>query len=731
MATASAATPAASATPPAAAATFIVTRSRATQVWAFGAACIVFALALSLWRTQRLAARSRPLAHVGVVHEVAELARRLRIRRAVTVLQADGDAMPMTWGAWRPRILVPASFVGWPTARRQAVLLHELAHVKRWDWLTQLVARLACALYWWNPLAWVAARRLREERELACDDLVLAHGTVASAYAGDLLEIARAYRAGPATALTGVAMARRSQLADRLLAVLDAARSRGTLAPRHAVSAAGAALIVMLPVAGLARGSAELTPDPHPSTATSPTTAAPAPAAAPAVAWSAPRRVAPPQAGRALLCDWAAPSESNSSSTSIDDDRMTIRISRDDDCSITVRADGEVTFSDDDRDITRVARQGFFEVEERTPRARRRVEVAERDGGLERHWFVEGREQPYDDAARAWLADVLLVLMRRAGINAEARATRIFESQGEDGLIAEIATLQSDHVAGRYYRVLFERGRLSSAQLSRLLADAARRIESDHELGRVLATVAARGPMDDTVQRAYVQAAESLDSDHEHARALLSLTEGATIDPAALDAMLASSRRIDSDHERSRLLLAVADRYPTERPLPASYLEAVGDMESDHERGRVLQRLLTRDQLSAADRARVLGVVRRIGSDHTQGQILEAVAAAGPLDEVTREAFFAAVEGIESDHTRQEVLRAVISAGPEETTTLGVLEAARRIASDHSKGEVLLAVAQRGALSERVRAAYLSVARSIGSRHTQDRVLRAAGLLGG
>jgi methyl coenzyme M reductase subunit C len=73
----------------------------------------------------------------------------------------------------------------------------------------------------------------------------------------------------------------------------------------------------------------------------------------------------------------------------------------------------------------------------------------------------------------------------------------------------------------------------------------------------------------------------------------------------------------------------------------------------------------------------------------------------------------------------------VISAGPEETTTLGVLEAARRIASDHSKGEVLLAVAQRGALSERVRAAYLSVARSIGSRHTQDRVLRAAGLLGG
>jgi beta-lactamase regulating signal transducer with metallopeptidase domain len=106
------------------------------------------------------------------------------------------------------------------------VLLHELAHVKRWDWLTQLAARLACALYWWHPLAWVAARRLREERELACDDLVLAHGTVASTYAADLLEIARVFRVSPASALAGVAMARRSQLAGRLLAVLDAARSR-------------------------------------------------------------------------------------------------------------------------------------------------------------------------------------------------------------------------------------------------------------------------------------------------------------------------------------------------------------------------------------------------------------------------------------------------------------------------------------------------------------------------
>ena len=119
------------------------------------------------------------------------LAQSLGIERPVTFLSGDEDAMPMACGLVRARVLLPAEADDWPIERQRVVLLHELAHVKRRDCLTQMLAHLACATYWFNPLVWLAARRLRAERERACDDLVLAAGTRGSDYADHLLDIAR------------------------------------------------------------------------------------------------------------------------------------------------------------------------------------------------------------------------------------------------------------------------------------------------------------------------------------------------------------------------------------------------------------------------------------------------------------------------------------------------------------------------------------------------------------
>jgi beta-lactamase regulating signal transducer with metallopeptidase domain len=148
----------------------------------------------------------------------------LGLRRAVILLSAADNVMPLTWGWWRPVVLLPADAENWPVERRRIVLLHELAHVKRWDCLTQLATKIVCAFYWFNPLVWLAARRMCIERERACDDLVLNGGCKASDYAGHLVEIARSFRRVPQVA--AIAMARPSGLEQRVAAIVDASRTR-------------------------------------------------------------------------------------------------------------------------------------------------------------------------------------------------------------------------------------------------------------------------------------------------------------------------------------------------------------------------------------------------------------------------------------------------------------------------------------------------------------------------
>ena len=128
------------------------------------------------------------------------------------------------------------------------MLLHELAHVARYDCLTQSLAFAACTIYWFHPAAWWVARRLRIERELACDDRVIAAGAGPREYAGHLLEIAYAFGSRRAPAFV-VSMARPRQLEGRMLAVLDTARNRSVPALRARVAAAAIAAVLLLPLA--------------------------------------------------------------------------------------------------------------------------------------------------------------------------------------------------------------------------------------------------------------------------------------------------------------------------------------------------------------------------------------------------------------------------------------------------------------------------------------------------
>jgi len=208
--------------------------------WAVGTASILISVAVGQFRLRKFSRAAQLLENADWRRLRNEVRETLRLRRSVNLLQSADNVMPLTWGWLRPVVLLPAAANDWPAERRRIVLLHELAHVKRWDCLTQLAAKIVCALYWFNPLVWLAARQMCVERERACDDLVLNGGCKASDYAGHLVDIAQSFRRVPTVA--AIAMARPSGLAQRVEAILDGRRNRNRLAKLTVIFLAAAFL---------------------------------------------------------------------------------------------------------------------------------------------------------------------------------------------------------------------------------------------------------------------------------------------------------------------------------------------------------------------------------------------------------------------------------------------------------------------------------------------------------
>lgn len=146
-------------------------------------------------------------------------------------------------------MLLPEQSVSWSEECLQAALLHELAHVQRWDWATQVTARLVCALYWWHPIVWFAAKQARAESERACDDLVLGTGVKAADYAQRLVEVVRSMPAGSQSRSVAIAMAQPSEVEGRLRAVLAKGCSRRPLTRRQTMGSFVVVMLLTLPLA--------------------------------------------------------------------------------------------------------------------------------------------------------------------------------------------------------------------------------------------------------------------------------------------------------------------------------------------------------------------------------------------------------------------------------------------------------------------------------------------------
>lgn len=216
------------------------------SVWMAGVGILLSLLALESWRLRRLRRSAWPAPAVDAY--VRSAAGWPASSARVELLFHEQVPAPVTCGMFRPVVLLPADAITWKEPDLRRALIHELEHVRRFDWTTQLAARAACALLWFHPLAWMAWRRLSLEAECACDDAVIQHEEGAD-YAEQLVQLARRYVHGVQAPAIG--MAHRSDLSARVRAILDARQQRGRAGLPSIVTAAALSLMVLISVAPL------------------------------------------------------------------------------------------------------------------------------------------------------------------------------------------------------------------------------------------------------------------------------------------------------------------------------------------------------------------------------------------------------------------------------------------------------------------------------------------------
>jgi bla regulator protein BlaR1 len=227
-------------------------------LWLTIAGVLLTRIALGIVAVRRLVRHATPID--GRWRSMLTAARRdLHVARRVEIAISSDVSMPMTFGGGTPMLLLPEAARAWSDDRARVVLLHELAHIARRDWTTHLFARVMAALHWYNPLAWIAVRRMSAERERACDDCVLALGASPADYASHLLEIART-QAAPVLPAAALAMARPSELEGRLLAILG---TRARVSTRHALRLATAVMIAL--TCGIASATSAQARPPRPA----------------------------------------------------------------------------------------------------------------------------------------------------------------------------------------------------------------------------------------------------------------------------------------------------------------------------------------------------------------------------------------------------------------------------------------------------------------------------------
>jgi beta-lactamase regulating signal transducer with metallopeptidase domain len=715
-------------------------------LWAFVSLVMLVRLGFGFRKLRRLKAGAIPV-HAEWQLRLRNLSQINGVRRQIQLLLSSHIAGPMSLGFLKPAILIPRTLLGTlSNSELDHVVLHELAHLQRRDDWTNLAQKLIEAILPIQPAVYWIGHRMSIEREIACDDWVIASAGTAKPYAASLAKVAELTQWHRADILAAGATGKRSELFNRVQNMLNETRNatpKLALGPLVAAIAAVGTLIYLGAQApqmiAFAQSSANESSQQGPTQmalrvpVATPVPAAPIalPALLPQIAALSPRApaqsptspLAPPApvtssaplASMASVAPMAAVGAPQNGETHME---MTTHNGW---TSLSVKLDGAIEFTDDDRDVKSLSPGGHFRIEEGTWQSGRAYDVkADSAGNLTKTYSVGGSAKPLDSDGRSWLDNVLPQMIRDSAIGAGPRVARILRQGGPQSVITEIGLIHSDASKRIYLEQLFAQATLNTEQLMEA-AKLIRGISSDGDKAQVL--LAVDGKYFISELRPYLfEAVESISSDGDKRRVLSDIVQK---DAGSVDSLVSAARvakHISSDGDKAEVLIEMAHSYRDDSGLRTAYFEAVKSISSDGDHARVLSTILAVHGDDRDTLARALQSAEKISSDGDKARVLKEAVPKYNDDDFTRKAFFEAANSISSDGDHQQVLVALARRQGIGASTLGgIAKSAQRISSDGDKARVLIELS--GTNIEPVRDDFFSAANTISSDGDHSRVL--------
>ncbi len=393
-----------------------------------------------------------------------------------------------------------------------------------------------------------------------------------------------------------------------------------------------------------------------------------------------------------------------------------------------IEYEGDITLSDDDKDIIAISNGGFIEIERSSFGSKRRIVVeSDRNGKLLKKYYEGRKEKDFNPDGKKWLAEVLQEIVRTTTIGAQSRLNRFYSKGGANAVLGEIERIESDYVKDTYFKLLLEKN-LSNGDLVNVIKRAGEEIESDHYLASILTSNQKAFLSSGQTISAYLEAAKSLDSDHYLTSVLKQVINDKAINDNQMESFLELSKSIKSDHYVTEVLIEVMKNRELNSQNITKIISLSKDIESDHYKAEVLTKVINSKGMSSDAYDAFIDTLDDIDSDHYVSEVIlelldnkldaSTASLSKLLDMVKR--------SVQSDHYASSIYKKMSKQDLTEDQLITTLESISSLQSGHYKSEALKSFANKvKRSSESVKSAYRTAAKSINSDTYYSQAMKA------